>query len=122
MPNPTWPASLPQHFDAGSFRETPPETVLRTQMTVGPPAARRISTAGVRRVEGVLSSMTGTQMETFDAFLRTTLEDGALRFDWVHPRTQAVVTMRFADTPEYRARRASGGVLYDVAVKLDILP
>lgn len=122
MVNPTWPASLPDHLEAGSYRESPPDLTIRTNMEVGPPAVRRRSTAGVRPIQGTLAALTPAQVATLDDFYANTLASGAIRFDWVNPRTQAAVTMRMTDPPEYRARQAARGTRYDAALKLEVLP
>ncbi len=111
MANPTWPASLPQRVAVDGYGEGPPDTTVRTRMDAGPAKVRRRFTAGVRPLS--------LQID-LDGFFGTTLLGGALAFDWVHPRTQAAVTLRFVRPPAYRPLASDAA--WQAVLQLEILP
>jgi len=119
MPNPVWPAGLPQDVLTDGFGEQLAEVVLRTQMDAGPAKMRRRFTAGVR-VFNVATSLTRTEAATFETFFGTTLLGGALAFDWVHPRTLATVAFRFRKAPTLRPE--PGAKLWRAEMELEVLP
>ena len=114
----TWPPSIPQDFLVNGYRERPPKNTIRTQMDAGPDKVRRRATTKPRTISGVIE-LTRAQVETLDAFFRTDLEDGALRFDWVHPRTLAAVQFRFLEEPEYSP---VSGATWTASLNLEVLP
>ena len=116
---PAWPASLPQLVAVEGYEESPPETALRTEMEAGPAKLRRRFTAGVRPLS-VLLDLDAAQVETLDGFFVTDLAGGSLRFDWVHPRTQATVELRFLRPPVYRPLGSDAA--WRAALHLEILP
>ena len=119
MTNAVWPASLPQEPLAQGFSEQAPNTVIRSQMEVGPPKVRRRFTAGVRNIECQLR-LTPAQVDTLDAFFGSTVAGGALSFDWKHPRGGTVVTFRFVEPPAYAP--VARGTLWQATLRLEILP
>lgn len=112
----TWPASLPQYILQDGFSESFAKNTVRTAMDVGPPKMRKRSTNAPRPVS-VQQYMTDTQLNVFDTFYASTLGWGAERFDWVHPRTQAVKEFRFTIEPVYTPEGAG----YMVQMKLEIM-
>jgi hypothetical protein len=75
-----WPSDLPQCPVRGLQRQPKPN-VVTFGTEVGPAKVRRRSTA--RTVTHATTFiMTTAQLATFEAFFETTLEDGALPFDW----------------------------------------
>lgn len=114
----SWPSTLPDDVLIEGYREQPPKNVIRTQMDQGPAKVRRRSTTGPRMLR-VSLDLTRAQVDTLDSFFRTDLEDGALRFDWTHPRTQAAVQMRFVEPPQYTPLT---GADWTAALNLEILP
>lgn len=118
----TWPVTLPDNFLVDSYQEAFSDNVLRTSMSVGPAKMRRRSTAGTRPISGN-QYMTPDHLGIFDIFFTTTLEDGALRFDWTHPRTGVSVEFRFLNAPQFeRVKTQSGVVGWIVAINLEIMP
>lgn len=91
---PSWPVSLPQRFDAGSWEEEEPDVLLETPMDAGPPKVRRRFTAAPTPLTGSMT-VDVTQLGTFQTFIRTTLLGGAVPFDWVRPSTGAACVMQF---------------------------
>ncbi len=118
MANAVWPASLPQKFLQQGYREGFADVLLRTRMDAGPDKVRRRFTAAPRPVRGTMA-MTGAQVATLESFFDTTLQGGALPFDWTHPRTGAAVTCRFIEPPEVLAKSTDR---YRVSLVLEVLP
>lgn len=114
----SWPASLPPTPLAAGYADTPPDNVLRTQMDAGPAKLRRRTTAAVRPLVAPLL-LTSAQVATLDTFYSSTLEDGALAFDWTHPRTGAAISCRFLQPPAYGD---PNGDLFFVTCQLEVLP
>lgn len=119
MSVPVWPVTLPQNLLADGYGESPPDTLLRSSMDVGPAKARRRSTAGVRPVTGKIK-LISSELDIFLEFYNTTLLSGSLRFSWTEPRDNSIpVEMRFAELPEISAIDPG---TYEVGMKLEILP
>ena len=114
---PTWPSSLPAPA-INTYRETPPQNTIRTQMDKGPPKLRRRTTANVRPISFTLR-LTAAEVDVLDAFFVTDVYSGALSFDYTHPRTGASVTAQFTSEPQYGDIE---GTLYNVGIELEILP
>lgn len=117
MSVPTWPASLPQRVDQNGYREGAADNVIRTDMAYGPQKRRRRGTAAPKpiTIEVILDP---DQWGTFLSFYEDTLNDGALSFEWVHPRTQE--TAMFGFTAGYEARAV--GRYQIVSLPLEIMP
>lgn len=120
MTTPVWPVTLPQSVLVQGYSETPPQLSIRTDMDAGVAKVRRRFTSSIRPIE-CNTLLTAAQVATLDAFYLSTLEGGALRFEWNHPRTGATVEMRFMEPPQYTP--AGGGVTYfNVSLKLEVMP
>lgn len=112
-----WPAALYGHIVKGSFTETPPQNVLRTQMDAGPAKLRRRSTANVRTFSLTLF-LTKALVTTFDTFYVTTIQSGALAFDMYHPRTHVTGEYRIVNQPTYLPMKEG----FSVRLDLELLP
>lgn len=112
-----WPSSIAQVVVPGTYQETPPNNLLRTQMDAGPPKVRRRYTAGVRPISFSIP-VTKTDTETLDVFYVTTLKDGEQPFDWTHPRTGVATTFKFRREPTY----TDFGAIFYARLDLEILP
>ena len=119
MANPVWPASLPQLVAVDGYGESPPDTALRSGMDTGPAKVRRRTTAGIRPLS-VQQHLDAGQVEILDAFYVETLQGGALAFDWVHPRTQSLATLRFVRPPAYRPQGSDAA--WRSIMQLEIVP
>lgn len=97
----SWPQSLTRAPRVSSLSEQAPDVVLRTEMDVGQPKARRRFTGDVRRFD-VSLDLTRAELDLFDAFFVDTIEGGALTFDWKHPRTGGDAVCRMLNVPTYR--------------------
>lgn len=112
-----WPSTLPAPA-INTFKEVPPDNLIRSSMDKGPDKVRRRTTANISPVSFSLK-LTSTQVQTLDDFYRTTINSGADEFTYTHPRTGLSVTARFIEPPQYRE---IAGVLYEVPIQLEIMP
>ncbi|MCW5698292.1 MAG: hypothetical protein KIT00_00435 [Rhodospirillales bacterium] len=103
---------------AQGFNEQAPNSVIRTQMEAGSPKVRRRFTAGIRILDMHLR-LNVDQVDTLDTFHDSTLQGGALSFDWVLPRTGAPMTFRFVEPPSYAP--IARGRLWTATLKLEVL-
>lgn len=117
---PTWPISLPTKLLRDGYEESEPTGAIRTQMETGPPKQRQRFTAVIQPFKGVIE-VDSDQLDTFQAFYRTTLGNGVLSFDWVHPRTGASVTFRF-DAGQPPKAVPVGANQYHVSMALEVMP
>lgn len=119
---PTWPVSLPtiplrDNYQEGQQRGS----AIRTPTDTGPPKQRNRFTAQVK-IYRVSWEMTGAQLDTFWAFYRATLGNGAAQFDGLPtPRTAAVANHRFNVSEEPQVT-AIGHDSYSVSCLLEQLP
>jgi hypothetical protein len=118
MANAVWPGSLPQRALKNGYMEKPRKIALRTQMDAGTAKTRRRFTAGPAPID-VQFRMSSAQVDTVLGFYGDTLADGALPFDWLHPRTQVLATWRFLEEPSVSP---IDGPWFAVSCKLEKLP
>lgn len=112
-----WPESLPLALCEG-YRETLPETALRTTMDQGPAKTRQRTTAGTTALS--LNFILSTaQAALLDDFFNGTLAGGSLAFAFPHPRRGATVSCRFRQPPAYSALN---GDYYKAGLELEVLP
>lgn len=114
----TWPDTLPDSPLLDSFRETVPDSVIRTSMEQGPAKLRRRTTAAVRLLF-VSYMMSKDQVTVLETFYLTTLQGGSFSFDFTHPRTETTVSCRFVKPPEYDS---GNGNFFRVTIELEVLP
>lgn len=120
MPNPTWPASLPQDFFIGLSERRRP-AFQEFAVDAGPSMRRRIF-GGSKDDLGDPIVLDQAQRVTFDTFYRTTLEEGTLEFDWTHPVSGATATYRFADAPSFTHFVNTSGFFYQGQLSLELMP
>ena len=113
-----WPIGLPQRMNASGFTETLPDLALRTEMDAGPRKARRRFTTGPATIEGTVT-LRGSQPALLEAFYRDTTAGGTLAFDWTHPRTGALASLRFTGPPAFAP---VAGDVWRATLKLEVLP
>jgi hypothetical protein len=118
----TWPATLPQRLSNDTSVKDDESRAI-TDMDSGPASVRKRFTAFTQTVKGSMI-LTGTQLQTFNTFFRTTIKQGSLSFNWIHPFTEETVAIRFKSKPEWKCIR-SGSVdyrLYQSSMELEIQP
>lgn len=119
-----WPPGLPPGPLIATLEETTPDLVVRTPMSVGPAKVRRRATVAVRTF-AVEWRLTRAQVALLDDWFVSTLEGGALPFEFRHPRTADTLAFRFVERPAYapRAPRLSGGAdWWAVRALLELVP
>lgn len=115
---PSWPETLPAFPLAETFRETLPDTALRSPMEQGPAKVRQRTSAGAAQIAAAYV-LTPAQAETLEDFYRDTLAGGTLAFGFTHPRKEEVVSCRFKRPPEYTG--LNGG-RFRAVIELEVLP
>ena len=119
MSNPQWPSGLPQNVEVSGYQGKLPKGFIETEMEAGPPRRDRKSRGGEAETIGCVIWIADTDKATLDSFYNTTLKDGTLKFDWVHPIGQAAATMEFIDPPSHTLR---SGKLLRYRFNLRVLP
>jgi hypothetical protein len=115
-----WHTSLPQSLLVDGYRQEPADNLLRSQMDRGPAKVRKDSSAGPRPVSGSIL-VTAAQLATYKSFHKTTLLDGALRFNWVDPDDgTTAVEMRIVKSSWAPANKAA--TRFIISLELEILP
>lgn len=117
-----WPVTLPIEPLVRGYSESAPNLLLRTEADQGPARVRRKCTA-VPWTFNVTMNMTATQASAFDTFVRTTLQGGALRFEFTNGRTGDTEEVRMVPISQqmmYSVRRT--GATWEIAFILEALP
>jgi hypothetical protein len=114
-----WPGTLPAAPQLRGFEEQPANTLIRTEMDVGPAKVRRRITAGVRPHK-MLFHMDAAQLEIFDQFYTDVLGDGALPFNFTHPRTGETKSFRIVSPPTYTTEEPDE--VWFVSIEMEQMP
>jgi hypothetical protein len=114
----SWPDTLPASPLLENFQELLPQTAIRTAMDTGPAKVRQRTTAGVGTLM-VTYMLSTAETVALDTFYQTTLAGGAAPFTYTHPRTNATLTCRFVNPPEYMP---VNGSYFKVTLTLEALP
>ena len=93
MPNPTWPATLPDPQADTTAAYGAPNNVLESTNDAGPPKRRRRYT-GVEIPFAATVRLTQAQYATLEDFYYNTLQQ-VMPFDWTDFRTGAAATYVF---------------------------
>lgn len=110
-----WSTTIcPQSLLMDGFNETYPDTVLRTNMDVGPAKIRNRISYNTTPISGSMI-LTSSQATSFDTFYTN---NKALEFGWVNPRTGSTCQMRFASVPKLERVDA----YYRLILQLEIMP
>lgn len=115
---PAWPSGLQERMDQENFSIEKGETVIRTEMDVGPVKVRRRSTRPIDKVNCSIL-LTAGQYSVFETFFNTTVNGGTTPFDWVHPITEAAAVFRFSRPPQYSN---VGPTVFRAVFQLEIMP
>lgn len=119
MASARWPASLPQWALQRGFRSGGHKTNIRSEMGYGPAKVRRRTSSDTKPVT-ISIHVTQAQLDTLESFYNTTLEMGALAFEWVDFETKT-------DPVDYRflSRFTTSVYGYDtwtIAMSLERMP
>ena len=116
-----WPAGLPQSPLLDGFREAKADGRRFSSTDTGPGKVfRKTST----KADGLNLSflMTAAQRVTFETFYSTTLNEGALPFDFPDYRSAGTLLLRFRVSDSYNWTTPDAGVHYLVRLPLEVLP
>lgn len=117
MAVPDWPTALYGKILKDGFQEVLPDNTARTNMDMGPAKARRKSTSGVQPYN-VQMFFSTAEVAAFNTFYRTTLNDGAYRFNFYAPRTKVAGEFRIPEAPTYTPMDQG----YLVTFQMELLP
>lgn len=118
----TWPATLPQRLLSDATVQDDESRAI-SDMDAGPASMRNRFTAITQTVKGSII-LTAAQKTIFDNFFRTTLAQGSLSFNWIHPWTEETTEIRFKSKPVWSCIK-TGAVadrLYQASLELQIQP
>ena len=115
-----WLASLPQKVNTEGFSFKAGDTVIRSDVDVGPQKVRRRFTAPIDAYT-VSMDMTPDQMNDFREFYNVNLNGGVTEFEFTNPLTLAVENFRFSDVPTI-VPVGSGGIHWRVTMSWEKLP
>lgn len=103
----TWPVSLQQLLNEDSFNVEIGETVIRSEMDVGPEKVRRRST---RPIDTYTCSIDiyQTDVNTFKQFFNTTLNGGVNSFYFNDPLTGTTEVFKFSKSPTFSPLGTAG--------------
>lgn len=119
MALPTWPASLPEYFEARSLNVVAKPQKIVTRPEVGRVRSRRRTTVNLSDVTGNLL-LTGDQRDTLLQFYKVTLRGGTRRFNWHHPWDPGIsVTMEFVG-PAAPSITAQGSLVFVASLQLEM--
>jgi hypothetical protein len=118
MPDPNWPATLPQRPLTEGYVNTFGEGSARTDMDAGPPKVRKRFTATVDKLQ-MSFLLDATQVATLRAFFATDCAYGAVPFVFADPVSGASQRLAFSGRPSISAR---SGTQFVASLELDWLP
>lgn len=113
-----WPSSLQQLVEQSSFGLDTGESVIRSQMDIGPAKIRRRFTKQIDNLN-VSIQVTSTQYTTLVDFYRVDLNGGVNQFVFNHPITGSPVYIRFVAAPKFKSL---GGSQFEASMAWEILP
>jgi len=97
-----WPSTLQQLFSEDGFGFEEGNTIVETEMDVGPKKRRRRNTQGIDTYTASIY-LTVSQYTIFKNFYRVTLNAGILPFEFNHPITGEPTQFVFSGRPNYRS-------------------
>lgn len=117
---PTWPGTLPQTPLEQAYEETMRPSQVRSSIN-GLPIVQRQRSPGYAKPINLMLQMTSAQVDTFQSFYRTDLGNGAISFNWTHPRTNVIVRVRFIGG-QVPKTTAIGHDTYHVTCPAELMP
>jgi hypothetical protein len=98
-----WPASLPVVPLVDGFEELAVNITIRSSIDAGPPKVRRRFTANVSQIT-CRYTFSKAHCTTLDDFYFVSAAGGAIPFEWLHPRREETINVRFKEPPKYTAQ------------------
>lgn len=115
-----WSLALPQTINVDSFGADIGDTVLRSDMDVGPAKTRRRATKSVD-VYTVLMDLTIAQYQVLYDFFDIDLNGGTTTFSFTNPLTGDLEEFRMFGPPKVRPK-AGGGTTYVASMIWERMP
>ncbi len=112
-----WLASLQQLVNEQSFSYKHGETLIRSEVDVGPKKVRRRFTRPIDEVS-VSINLTTDEFSDFKTFFDTTINGGATIFELNHPITGVLTNFRFMAPPEVRPL---GGTTFQLSMQWEVI-
>ena len=94
----TFPITLQDKLNSGSFSYNLGETKIRSETEIGPAKMRRRVTRAIDTLSASID-LEFDDWQTLKDFHDTTLDGGVNTFEYVHPFTQVTATFRFVSAP-----------------------
>jgi len=113
-----WPSGLQDIVNEEGFGYTLGDTLVRSDMDVGPAKVRRRYTKGVENLTTTIN-LTTSEYTTFKNFYDTTLNGGVTPFLFDHPITGVQEEFRFVNPPKIDS---IGGGNFRVSMEWEKLP
>lgn len=114
----SWPVELQDLVNEAGFGENFGDTVLRSDMDVGPAKVRRRTTRPVNTLT-VSINLTASQYLALKLFYNTTTNGGVSPFAFNHPVTGDAAEFRFTKPPSIRSLGAGN---YQASMEWEQLP
>ena len=121
MALPVWPSTLPQDTLFDGYVENYPNNLLRSEGDSGFGKVRKKgATPPFRFTRNIIISR--TQRATLQTFIQSTLNDGALRFEFSHPLDGGTIEMRIVPQGDYLYSVTPYGHNFRVSFDIEVLP
>lgn len=115
----SWPTQLQDYLNEDSFSHEFGNTTIRSSFDVGPAKVRRRFTRSIDMISCTID-LYKDDYDFFKTFYNTTLNGGVTPFEFNHPITQDLITVRFiSDNPP--SFRSMGGGYFKISMKWEIL-
>jgi len=114
----SWESVFPLLTHLQNYVETPPDNILTTNMSFGPPKIRKRFTANVRFLQGQFI-IPLSQVEEFDDFYLNNVYGGSQPFLIAHPRTGTTIRVKIISI---KYNQQSQGKWWTVDVILMVVP
>lgn len=95
----TWPTSLQTILNSANFSYELGDTLIRSDMDVGPTKVRRRFSKGIEKLNTQIW-IVRSLYNTFYNFYNTTLNGGVKSFQYNHPITATPTEFRFSGVPK----------------------
>jgi len=114
----TWPLSLQQKLNVDNFGVQFGNTLVKSDMDIGPAKTRTRFTDAVD-IYSASIDLDYDEFETLRDFYKVTLANGSKTFGFVNPLTLDTDEFRFAEPPDIKPM---GGRMFKVGMKWERLP
>lgn len=112
-----FPAACAAKIQREGYKETPPDTSIRSSMDTGPDKVRRRSSAGTRNIAFQMF-LSDEELDILDDFYVNDAKECSVPFDFISLRSGSTVSCRFTAAPDYDR----DGPYWRVNASLEILP